>query len=367
MKVTLKDVATRLELSPTLVSQVLNNKGDLRVAPDTRQRILDMAMAMNYRPSASARALATGRTMQIAALAGSTGRHVSGQYPDLAGLIDVAGQHDYRVVVLPLHADGRGVLQLENLVRDRFCDGICLFCDQLSEEQSRVIQDHQLPCVVIGDQPASTLAQDLNEAVRVDFDNYSITYDAVKWLHAQGRGRIAYMYNQGEGDQSHCIALRSGFRDGIRDFYGEAEPHFEPPIASDEERLGFLEREEFSAIIVRHPFNAISWARLAIEVGRSVPEDFTVLAVAEAYGANAMCMAGWGDIVACSIHDWRQCARLGGQILLEWIGSGSPPPQRIYYVPPVGPGWAQEVVASLSEAPFDLALTNPALRPPPRP
>jgi len=363
MKITLKDVATRLELSPTLVSQVLNNKGDLRVAPDTRQRILDMAAAMNYRPSASARALATGRTMQIAALAGSTGRHVGGQYPDLAGLIDVAGENDYRVVVLPLHSDDRGVLQLENLMRDRFCDGICLFCDQLSDEQSRVIQDHRLPCVVIGDQPASTVAQDLNEAVRVDFDNYLITYDAVKWLHGRGCGRIAYMYNQGEGDQSHCVALRSGFSHAVRDLYGETEPHFEPPIASDEERLRFLERSECSAIIVRHPFNAMSWGRLAIEMGRRVPEDFTVLAVVEAYGANAFCMAGWGENMACSIHDWRQCARLGGQILLDWINQGSPPPQRVYYVPPIGPGWAREVVAALGDIPV-VNLTNPGPLPP---
>src|ERR1051325_8441287 len=62
---TMKDVAEMVGVSQATVSYVLNSKRDARVSPKTRQRVLDAAAALKYRPNAIARAMASGRSRTI--------------------------------------------------------------------------------------------------------------------------------------------------------------------------------------------------------------------------------------------------------------------------------------------------------------
>src|SRR5580658_997991 len=65
MRTRLKDVAAKLNLSPALVSGVLNNRPHIWASADTRARILEAAKALNYHPSAAAQALSKGKTDAI--------------------------------------------------------------------------------------------------------------------------------------------------------------------------------------------------------------------------------------------------------------------------------------------------------------
>ena len=66
MRVTIKDIAIRSNLSHTTVSRVLNRRGDAFISEQTRQRILTLAREMGYQPNTIARALVTGRSNTIA-------------------------------------------------------------------------------------------------------------------------------------------------------------------------------------------------------------------------------------------------------------------------------------------------------------
>lgn len=62
-RVTISVVAEAVGLSPTTVSQILNDKGSF---PDeTRQRVIDAAESLSYRPHRLASALRTGKTMTV--------------------------------------------------------------------------------------------------------------------------------------------------------------------------------------------------------------------------------------------------------------------------------------------------------------
>jgi LacI family transcriptional regulator len=63
--VSILDVARRARVSPATVSRVLN--GFSRVSPDTRERVLKAAAALDYRPNANARALShhANRTLGV--------------------------------------------------------------------------------------------------------------------------------------------------------------------------------------------------------------------------------------------------------------------------------------------------------------
>ncbi|CAN5584371.1 LacI family DNA-binding transcriptional regulator [soil metagenome] len=66
MAVTLRDVAKRTGVSHATVSFALNARMDVNIPATTRQRIIEAATEMGYRPNRAARALMKGKTQQIA-------------------------------------------------------------------------------------------------------------------------------------------------------------------------------------------------------------------------------------------------------------------------------------------------------------
>lgn len=61
-RVTLRDIARRLDVSHATVSRALNASPDAFISERTRARVRETAQEMGYRPNQSARSLATGRT-----------------------------------------------------------------------------------------------------------------------------------------------------------------------------------------------------------------------------------------------------------------------------------------------------------------
>ncbi len=65
-RVTIKDIASRVGVSATVVSQVLRGVEGSMVSHATRERILETAQELGYRPNRLARALVSGKTQTIA-------------------------------------------------------------------------------------------------------------------------------------------------------------------------------------------------------------------------------------------------------------------------------------------------------------
>ncbi len=66
-RVTVAEIAKQLELGTSTVAHVLNGRGaELRIRPETQQRVLDTAREMGYRLNSSARAMRTGRFGSVA-------------------------------------------------------------------------------------------------------------------------------------------------------------------------------------------------------------------------------------------------------------------------------------------------------------
>ncbi|MGM0548932.1 MAG: LacI family DNA-binding transcriptional regulator, partial [Bacillota bacterium] len=63
MKVTIKDIAQKANVSVTTVSRVLNNKPD--VGDQTRTKILKLIEELNYKPNSVARGLVMQKTHTI--------------------------------------------------------------------------------------------------------------------------------------------------------------------------------------------------------------------------------------------------------------------------------------------------------------
>lgn len=64
-KVSLKDIAQKLNVSTALVSYVLNDKFTDRIHPDTARRIKNLAEELEYHPNQIAKSLKNNQTFTI--------------------------------------------------------------------------------------------------------------------------------------------------------------------------------------------------------------------------------------------------------------------------------------------------------------
>jgi len=95
-KVTLHNIAEALGLSPSTVSRALNNKG--RVSKQTRERVLEMARQLGYRPSMAGRSLVTQRTTNFGFLVSKHQLLSDGSFYGevMEGAEAIASVHGYR-------------------------------------------------------------------------------------------------------------------------------------------------------------------------------------------------------------------------------------------------------------------------------
>ena len=68
MRVTIKDIASAAKVTPSVVSNVLNNRNSARCAPAKKQEILDLVRKMGYRPNKAAQGLANKKSKLVGLL-----------------------------------------------------------------------------------------------------------------------------------------------------------------------------------------------------------------------------------------------------------------------------------------------------------
>jgi DNA-binding LacI/PurR family transcriptional regulator len=96
--VTLRTVADRVGLAPCSVSAILNNSpASMSIPQHTKERVLQAAARLNYRPNYSARSLRTKRTYTVAVLAPDLGRSPAARI--IAGAEDFLSQHGYGLMI----------------------------------------------------------------------------------------------------------------------------------------------------------------------------------------------------------------------------------------------------------------------------
>lgn len=98
-KYTMKDIAKECGVSTATVSYVLNDVPNQSISAETKKRILQIANMVGYVSSASARALATGRTNTFGAYVPYT-ENSTGKQRLLQALAEEAEKAGYRLVLL---------------------------------------------------------------------------------------------------------------------------------------------------------------------------------------------------------------------------------------------------------------------------
>ncbi len=278
--VNLRMLAEHLELSQTTVSLVLNNSPSARSIPqETRNRVIEAAKRLNYRPNYFARSLRQSRSMSVGVLApdlseGYFTRVMSGVVQELtsAHYFYFTACHDWKKELIE---------QYPRMLVERAVDGFLLLntpADQI---------DVPVPVVAIS---AHSKADNVTNIV---LDHHSAVEQAMKHLYDLGHRRIAFVRgpkaipdSEYRWESIQQVAREMGLRiDPAHvtriDTAGWSMKTGYHPMAPEigyKPTQALLEKaRDFTAIFCFNDISAIGAIRALKDAGLSVPNDVSVV------------------------------------------------------------------------------------------
>ncbi len=317
--VNLRMLAEHLELSQTTVSLVLNNSPSAKSIPqETRNRVLEAAQRLNYRPNYFARSLRQSRSMSVGVLApdlseGYFTRVMSGVVEELtsAHYFYFTACHDWKRELIEKYP---------RMLVERAVDGFLLL---------NTPADHiEVPVPVV----AISAHSAVENVTNIILDHHLAVEQALSHLHELGHRRIAIMRGP------HAIP-DSEFRwEAIRQVAREIGLKLDPalviridsagwsmktgyhPMAPE---IGFkpmqalLEKtRDFTAIFCFNDIAAIGAIRALKDVGLSVPRDVSVV------GFDDIQSAAYTTPSLTTVRQpLMEMGKRGAQVLLERIAN----------------------------------------------
>ncbi len=276
---TLQDIARRVGISKVAVSVVLNGaNSNTRVSAETRQRILDAALEMNYHPNAAAQNLRRGRANTLGIVFGASETNdrqmssaLTANVIQGAAVAAEAERYNMMLFINPWRSGNGGL----NCLRDQRTDGSILAMPLSGTGMMETLLALDQPLVFIG-YPA-----DIHGISSVDIDNFRAACDAGKYLLDLGHRRIAHLM----GDEFYiCTAQRrDGFLQAMRDRGVAVPPEYLVAgsydglrTAEDTARLLALPNPP-TALFAGNDIIAGQTVRAARHLGVSVPEGLSVI------------------------------------------------------------------------------------------
>jgi len=210
-KISLKQIAKEAGVSPTLVSQVFNNR-QVRVSVSTRKRIQEIASKYNYKPNRLASGLKLKRTDTIAVIVPFT---PVGFFSELIYHIEAyAMDLGYNTLVLNTFGNRKKELQALSLYQSQMADGILLAPQDVESENTmlRQMKEEGYPFVFID------RYIDGVEAATISSDHTAVAYDLTMRLADKGCRDIVFVKRDDE-------LLNSTKRDRIKGYIGAVTEH----------------------------------------------------------------------------------------------------------------------------------------------
>jgi LacI family transcriptional regulator len=185
-RATIKDVARSASVSTQTVSRVINNRPD--VSPETRQRIQQVIVELEYQPSALARSLISRRSYTLGVV--TAGLKYMGPSRTLNGITSMAEELKYALLLEEIpRFDTEDIEPLLQSLFARHVDGIVWAVPEVGENRTWVggiLNGVRVPVVFLTMQPRPGITT-------VSIDNYSGGVLATQHLLDQGCRRIGHV------------------------------------------------------------------------------------------------------------------------------------------------------------------------------
>lgn len=186
-RVSISELAEALKVSKTLVSLVLNGKGDAYgINAETQKRVMRKAKQMNYQPNLIARGLRQGRSNVIGVVVADISNpfysHIS------KSIEEYASKNGYNIIVCNTDEDAEKENSLiDSLVNGQNVAGLVVATTSDSATQLLALQKNNFPVVLI-DRKAGAAMIDY-----VGVDNFRGAFEATEHLVKSGYRKIGLL------------------------------------------------------------------------------------------------------------------------------------------------------------------------------
>jgi len=182
----IKDIAESLEVSKTLVSLVLNNKGgQYGISPVTQQKVKAKAKELNYSPNQLAQGLRLGKSKNIGLIVPDISNPFYSKISRYIGdLIDKKG---YNLTIYNTDEDIEKEKRLIKNLLERNVDGLILASTSMNNKELKELSKNKIPYVLV-----DRFVDGFNTNF-VGVDNYQGTKEAIDYLIDKGFKRIGFI------------------------------------------------------------------------------------------------------------------------------------------------------------------------------
>lgn len=286
MAYTIKDIAKKAGVSITTVSLVLNNK-EIRVSPETRARVIEVAKSFNYNPNSSARALVTKKTNTLGLIIPDISNPF---FSELAkGIEAEAQEHNYSIIFCNSSEQGEKDVHNLSLLIGKQVDGL-IIATSLSDSDTehiqqfnRIIYESNIPVVAV-----DRIIPEKNYDY-VSIDHLEGGFLATKHLLELGHKKIGCI--TGQLDSASARERYNGYINALGMFGVEQNQglvyHGDYQIESGFNGAKVLIDKGVSAIFACNDMMACGAYKQARLMGKTIGQNFSII--------------GYDDIPLCEI------------------------------------------------------------------
>lgn len=269
--ITIKDIAKRVGVSPSVVSRALNNKYGVKAT--TRDLIVQTAKEMGYHPNVLAQGLVTRKTNTIGVVMADISEPFFSQL--IKGMNLVADETGYTLIYYNSYESLIKRYALENMIKAQRVDGLIIVGSNIKEDEYLSNHNWGVPVVLV----ERRLTAPRMNCIWVD--SIGGAYKATRYLIDQGHQRIAHIC--GTLDFQVALDRLEGYRRALID---AGLPYVEELVSSGHFiwQDGYTATKEIlkhaprsTAVFTGNDTMAYGALQAIAESGLRVPQDIAVV------------------------------------------------------------------------------------------
>jgi DNA-binding LacI/PurR family transcriptional regulator len=273
-RVTISDLARRLDISKASVSYALNGRSG--VSEETRQRVLDLAAELGFHPNSAAVALSASRTRTIGIVIARDPALIATEafyMRTLVGIEQYLNEVDSSLLLRLTGEQGQDLDVLRRWSRQGRVDGFILFDEHNDDPRIPLLKELGVPCVVVSsnapDDGVGRLITSPQQTVTLLLDHLAeLGHEDI--VHVSGPFTFVH-------EQLRVELLQEQAKQrGIRVTHFEGSYRYEDGAAITRKVLASKNRP--TALVLGNDLMAVAALRVAVELGTGVPDELSILA-----------------------------------------------------------------------------------------
>ena len=272
MKATIKDVATRANVSVATVSRVVNNLDGY--SDETKEKVLEAIKELGYQRNAIARGLVTKTTKTIGVLIPIVSAYLYAEI--LNGIEEKANENGYGIFLCNTGVNGVRAINCIKMLGERQVDAIIVVSLTINDEYYNLLNSLKIPYILV-----STLSYKY-KIPYIKVDDQQAAYTATQFLIEKGHTKIA-LISGGKEDKISGITRVNGYRNALQDYdinineniikYGDFT--YNSGIMCMEDLL--QEKEDFTAVFATSDEMALGALSVMHRNKIEVPEKISII------------------------------------------------------------------------------------------